>query len=161
MSTYIFESRTKPQAVQGQPPPILRFMLFLPGGYGAFNRQQLLGYVRQYNLGSAGLAYGIRELGAANDAPVVVSEAQYAQLTQVPVQGAHPGTQPTGIQGQDRQDTPCDAMGFQLLGDAAMGGAGQDPMFGDNGDSTYQDIYIDPVQGAQEVPRPAPQQNPQ
>jgi len=169
MPTYIFEAKL----VQDQtghviplPPGIVaRFVLLMPGPNGSFSKDQLVSYARQFRLGSQGINYTIREINHEQlQQPVVVTEislgggmtpqANPAQLSGQNIQGGQPTGGPKPQGGVPRTDGPRDwKSGFQPLGDQALDG-GVDEVYGETGDYTVSDLYVDGSGTAQEVKRP-------
>jgi hypothetical protein len=167
MPTYLFQAKLIADQ-QGQPVPlppgcVARFALLMPGGNGAFTREQLVAYARQFGLGSQGIAYGITEINHAQlTAPVVVTEislgngmspqAAPVQMSGEHIRGGQPVGGPTPQGGVPRTDAPRDRLGFQKIGDDGLDG-GVDSVYGDTGDYTVSDLVIDGGGVAREVRR--------
>lgn len=167
MIVYQFTALTKhPQTGQPLTPApgaCLAFAVAFPGDVSKMSQAQLLqhsqqaaAYVRAQKWGTPDKA--IYSIGVAMPNQVTHLCAFYGypnsgpQLSGAHVQGGQPAGAPRGQPNQNRQQGPVDSSGFQILGDADLGGA-SDTMFGAGDDGTVTDLYQG-GHGSMEVPRP-------
>jgi hypothetical protein len=167
MPTYLFQAKLiRDQSGQPVPLPpgvVARFALLMPGGNGAFTREQLIAYARQFSLGTPGIGYGITEIDHGKLAtPVVIAEislgngmsaqASPALMSEEHMRGGQPTGGPIPQGGVPRTDAPRDSSGFQKIGDDGLDG-GVDAVYGDASDYTVSDLVIGGGGSVQEIRR--------